>query len=602
MPAANVEVTATYTDREKFLLTVNSGTGGDMIRWTDIVTIEANPDTSDYVFDEWVGATDYLADARPRITTVTMPQMAITVTAQFRPRGDYFLTINAGTDITGYTDHDENDVVPIAADKPEDGDVFDKWVGDTSGIADVNSMYTTLTMPAADAEITATYVLDEIDGLRMSLREGGGPTGFVDTLLDDTYLDLDDGGSPSDVTYGTESELSVVDGPTTGGGSPNNAGLICVKDLLTELTASTGGNDITINSAYLSVYRYQGPALTPFKIARVTTNWVPDSAGSNEDDVSGLWAENSGWTFWTDTGGFTTADYDTASEIQVYMQDGAYNAEQKYDVTPLVQAWYAGTPQPNYGLALVPEPDFVSPDYIYDSYYGINLRSSEYGTVSKRPTLQIDYQYGDKHTLTVNSGSGDGDYAESAVVPIAADAPATGKQFMAWTGDVSYVASTTSASTTVTMPYANVEVTATYTDVLYTLTVNSGTGGGQYVMGATPTITADAAPSGQVFDAWVGDTDHVTDPDASPTTVTMPADNVEVTATYTDLPSCNYWPGDLNEDEFVGQTDLDIVLDMWGKSGGEITDPRADVNDDDFVGQTDLDYVLDDWGKSGCQP
>jgi len=566
MPAANVEVTATYTDRETYYLTVNSGTGDGDIRWTDIVTIEADPDTSDYVFEEWVGATDYLADARPRITTVTMPQMAITVTAQFRERGDYFLTINAGTDITGHTDHDENDVVPIAADKPADGDVFDKWIGDTSGIADVSSMYTTLTMPAADAEITATYVTDEIDGLRMSFREGGGPTGFVDTLLDDTYLELDDGGSPNDVTHGTEGSFSVVDGPTTGGGSPNDVGLICVKDLLTELTPSTGGHDITINSAYLSVYRYQGPALTPFKIARVTTNWVPDSAGTNEDDVSGLWAENSGWTFWTDTGGFTTADYDTAGAIQVYMQDGAYNAEQKYDVTSLVKDIYTSN---NYGLALIPEPDFVSPDYIYDEYYGINFRSSEYGTVSKRPTLQIDYQYGDKHTLTVNSGSGDGDYAESAIVPIAADAPATGKQFEAWTGDVSYVASTTSASTTVTMPYANVEVTATYTDVLYTLTVNSGTGGGEYVMGATPTITADAAPSGQQFDAWVGDTD---------------------------------WPGDLNEDEFVGQTDLDIVLDMWGKSGGEITDKRADVNDDDFVGQTDLDYVLDDWGKSGCQP
>jgi len=57
--------------------------------------------------------------------------------------------------------------------------------------------------------------------------------------------------------------------------------------------------------------------------------------------------------------------------------------------------------------------------------------------------------------------------------------------------------------------------------------------------------------------------------------------------------------GDLNCDGFVGQTDLDIVLDMWGRSGGEITDPRADVNADHFVGQTDLDYVLDDWGKSG---
>ena len=54
--------------------------------------------------------------------------------------------------------------------------------------------------------------------------------------------------------------------------------------------------------------------------------------------------------------------------------------------------------------------------------------------------------------------------------------------------------------------------------------------------------------------------------------------------------------GDLNDDGFVGQSDLDIVLAMWGRSHAEIADPRADVNEDDFVGQTDLDYVLADWG------
>ena len=54
--------------------------------------------------------------------------------------------------------------------------------------------------------------------------------------------------------------------------------------------------------------------------------------------------------------------------------------------------------------------------------------------------------------------------------------------------------------------------------------------------------------------------------------------------------------GDVNEDGFVEQNDLDIVLAMWGKTGPDITDPRADINDDDFVGQTDLDHVLGEWG------
>ena len=59
--------------------------------------------------------------------------------------------------------------------------------------------------------------------------------------------------------------------------------------------------------------------------------------------------------------------------------------------------------------------------------------------------------------------------------------------------------------------------------------------------------------------------------------------------------------GDLNDDAFVGQADLDIVLAMWG-NGPIIPDPRADVNEDEFVGQTDLDYVLAEWGQVGGPP
>ena len=59
--------------------------------------------------------------------------------------------------------------------------------------------------------------------------------------------------------------------------------------------------------------------------------------------------------------------------------------------------------------------------------------------------------------------------------------------------------------------------------------------------------------------------------------------------------------GDLNEDGWVGQGDLDIVLAMWGRSGAAITDVRADANQDAFSGQTDLDYVLANWGQ-GTRP
>lgn len=74
---------------------------------------------------------------------------------------------------------------------------------------------------------------------------------------------------------------------------------------------------------------------------------------------------------------------------------------------------------------------------------------------------------------------------------------------------------------------------------LYTLTVVSGDGSGSYVSGATAILLADNPPSGKVFDKWVTETEGVTFASVSTaaTTITMPATNVTITATYKDAPS-----------------------------------------------------------------
>lgn len=68
----------------------------------------------------------------------------------------------------------------------------------------------------------------------------------------------------------------------------------------------------------------------------------------------------------------------------------------------------------------------------------------------------------------------------------------------------------------------------------YTVAVNNGTGGGEYAVGATVTITANAPASGQQFDKWTVNSGSVTLANAasSTTTFTMPAEAVSVTATY----------------------------------------------------------------------
>jgi sugar lactone lactonase YvrE len=89
-------------------------------------------------------------------------------------------------------------------------------------------------------------------------------------------------------------------------------------------------------------------------------------------------------------------------------------------------------------------------------------------------------------------------------------------------------------STTLTMPAANTSVTATYQPATYTLAVNNGTGSGTYTNGQVVSIVANAPPAGQVFDQWLGAT--VANAFASSTTLTMPAANTSVYATYKTAP------------------------------------------------------------------
>ncbi len=68
------------------------------------------------------------------------------------------------------------------------------------------------------------------------------------------------------------------------------------------------------------------------------------------------------------------------------------------------------------------------------------------------------------YSLTINSGSGNGYYAEGAEVNIKAGTPPDGKEFEKWTGDTIFVTDVNNASTTVTMPASDLSLTAVYKD------------------------------------------------------------------------------------------------------------------------------------------
>ncbi|MEI8205713.1 MAG: InlB B-repeat-containing protein [Kiritimatiellales bacterium] len=164
---------------------------------------------------------------------------------------------------------------------------------------------------------------------------------------------------------------------------------------------------------------------------------------------------------------------------------------------------------------------------------GLQVAPTTTVLIASNQTLYAQWT-ANNYTLTVNSGSGSGSYIIGQQVAITANAPSQGQIFDQWTGDVAYVTSASSAGTTVTMPAQAIALTATYTDITYALTVNSGNGGGSYTNGHQVTIYADAPMEGEVFDKWTGDAQYVDSASSSIATVTMPAQAVNLTATYKD--------------------------------------------------------------------
>lgn len=149
-----------------------------------------------------------------------------------------------------------------------------------------------------------------------------------------------------------------------------------------------------------------------------------------------------------------------------------------------------------------------------------------------------------KYALTVNNGSGTGEYADGANVVLTAATPAEDKLFDKWvvTSGALELVDATANPITITMPAEAIIIEAAYKDKpadpnpTYTVTLNSGGSGaagtGDYIEGAVITIKAGTR-SGYTFTGWTSP-DEVTFADASSATTTfaMPAKPVTVTANW----------------------------------------------------------------------
>lgn len=145
----------------------------------------------------------------------------------------------------------------------------------------------------------------------------------------------------------------------------------------------------------------------------------------------------------------------------------------------------------------------------------------------------------DKFTLTVNNGTGSGEYEGNTVVTIQANPAPEGMIFSNWSGNhLENIENANSAITTYKMPYQDIILEANYTDAVphvLTVATNTSTDTYEMSMGDLKYVEADPAPYGKVFHHWIVEPseyeDRLYEPAAS-TYFTMPNEDVSLTAFY----------------------------------------------------------------------
>ncbi len=180
-----------------------------------------------------------------------------------------------------------------------------------------------------------------------------------------------------------------------------------------------------------------------------------------------------------------------------------------------------------------------SANYIFSHWSGdisflVSVNSSATKILIPTNNLSITAVYlKETFELAVLHGTGAGKYTKDETIPVEATIPAD-HEFKTWTGDVQYLNSATSANAIVTMPTQPISIEATFSEIVlpsYLLTVEYGSGSGEYIAGEQKPIIANNK-DGFHFVEWIGNTENIDNINSKSAVVTMPDSAITVTATY----------------------------------------------------------------------
>ena len=426
---------------------------------------------------------------------------------------------------------------------------FKNWTSADVTVADATNETTTFTMPDKDVTVTANYKLFTTEP---SFARTSDTKGTISFTLSTT---------PSSAPKLVEKDSDTVVGSTYFYGS--------TLDRSQTVTDGTGAYNVPageyrIAVCYSDTWMYSDVFTVSYTAAPTTYAVSFDANGGTGTmaDVTGVSGE-----YTLPANGFTAPD---GKQFKAWSVGGVEKAAgDKITVTAntTVTAVWEDIPVVTYTVSFdanggtgtmtdvtnvsgeytLPANGFTAPDGKQFKSWSVGGNEKAVGdkiTVTANTTVTA--VWGDipvvTYTVSFDSNGGTGSMADVTGVSGEYTLPANGftapdgKQFKAWSvGGVEKAAGdkiTVTANTTVTAVWENIPAAT------YKVTVTNGTGGGNYAAGATVSITANEASTGEMFDKWevVSGSITLADANSATTTFVMPAGAVSVKATYKEAP------------------------------------------------------------------
>ncbi len=483
-----------------YYLTISGSEGGEVATLGEgtftcdqgeVVNLIATPATG-YRFVGWTGDVDTIEDVEAASTTIIM-NGDCSVTANFEAISaeQCSLTVygSAGGSVTtpgeGTFSYDAGTVVSIAAASAS-GYQFVDWTGDVGTIADSNVASTTITVNG-DYSITPNF--EVIVAVQYSLAVSSNAGGSVTGPGEGTF------------TYDAGTAVDLAAAPASGYQFVNWTGDV---DTIGNIEAAS--TTITVNRDCSITANFQ-----PIPTVRYNLTITSSSGG------------------WVTSPGMGTFSYDAGAVVSLV----------------------------------------ATPTCIYQ-YRFVNW-TGDAGTIANTnapsTTITMNGNYSvranfeaippSQHTLTISSTAGgsvatpgEGTFVGDAglVVSLVAT-PATGYQFVNWTGNVGTIANVNAASTTIILN-ASYSIWANFAAIppsQYSLTISSTAGGsvtapgeGTFTRSAGTVVSLVAtAAIGYQFVSWTGDVGTVANVNAASTTITMNG-AYSITANFEAIPAGQY--------------------------------------------------------------